>query len=108
MGKPSSSKYLEVPQSSTCSLHLHKRKCKMLLNLLSLALVVRAEEIYSGMGTLKCYGDATISENGTFLCTPSTPWSAYAPPQGIVADGEDGSHWVIVDDRGFGDCQSVD
>merc|ERR1712088_1003060 len=25
--------------------------------------------------------------------------------QGLVADGEDRSHWVIVDDRGFGDCK---
>ena len=81
-----------------------------------------------GMGTLKCYGDSTFSENGTFSCSPAAPWAAYAPPQvvskrnifgwcficlvgwfvfsiltqmqGLVADGEDRSHWVIVDDRG--------
>ena len=34
-----------------------------------------------GMGTLKCYGDASLSEDGTFVCTPSAPWAAYAPPQ---------------------------
>ena len=33
------------------------------------------------MGTLKCYGDARISENGTFSCTPATPWAPFAPPQ---------------------------
>ena len=34
-----------------------------------------------GMGTLKCYGDSTFSENGTFSCSPAAPWAAYAPPQ---------------------------
>ena len=34
-----------------------------------------------GMGTLKCYGDSTFSENGTFACSPAAPWAAYAPPQ---------------------------
>ena len=34
-----------------------------------------------GMGTLKCYGDSTFSENGTFSCSPDAPWAAYAPPQ---------------------------
>ena len=29
---------------------------------------------------------------------------AAAPPQGIIADGSDGSHWVTVDDKGNGDC----
>ena len=27
--------------------------------------------------------------------------------QGIIADGEDGSHWVTVDDKGYGDCDGV-
>ena len=35
----------------------------------------------AGMGTLKCYGDSRISENGTFSCTPATPWAPFAPPQ---------------------------
>ena len=33
-------------------------------------------------------------------CQPS--WgSPSAPPQGIIADGDDGSHWVTVDDKGI-------
>merc|ERR1712223_90372 len=82
-----------------------RKEDQMLLSLLFQTLSVGAEESYIGMGTLKCYGDSRISENGTFSCTPSTPWAPFAPPQGLIADGEDGSHWVIVDDRGFGDCQ---
>jgi len=40
---------------------------------------------------------------GSIDCTPA--WgSAAAPPQGIIIDGEDGSHWVSVDDKGYGDC----
>ena len=27
--------------------------------------------------------------------------------QGIIADGEDGSHWVTVDDKGSGDCDGT-
>ena len=27
--------------------------------------------------------------------------------QGIIADGEDGSHWVTVDDKGYGDCDGT-
>ena len=27
--------------------------------------------------------------------------------QGIVADGDDGSHWVTVDDKGSGDCDGT-
>merc|ERR1712008_507604 len=26
-------------------------------------------------------------------------------PQGYVADGDDGSHWVVVDDKGTADCE---
>ena len=37
-----------------------------------------------GMGTLKCYGDSTFSENGTFACSPAAPWAAYAPPQVVL------------------------
>lgn len=57
-----------------------------------------------------CYGDMsiTIREDGEgfLLCQPA--WgSPAAPPQGIIADGADGSHWVTVDDKGSGDCDGV-
>jgi len=81
----------------------------------SLALV-QADESWSGSGTFACYGDMTVTMDkinsktngpidgeGSIDCTPA--WgSAAAPPQGIIIDGEDGSHWVSVDDKGYGDC----
>ena len=61
----------------------------------------------SGEGELACYGDQEIlldkvtgtgTGTGMINCQPS--WgSAAAPPQGIIADGADGSHWVTVDDK---------
>jgi len=74
--------------------------------------LVLADESFHGSGTFACYGDMSITfdksgsggEGEGFLdCQPS--WgSPSAPPQGIIADGEDGSHWVTVDDHGSGDC----
>merc|ERR1712189_31409 len=74
---------------------------------------VYANESFSGSGSMKCYGDISISfdrsagEGEGFLdCRPA--WGApSAPPQGIIADGTDGSHWVTVDDHGYGDCQGT-
>ena len=43
--------------------------------------VSKLDLLSQGVGTLKCYGDASLSEDGTFVCTPSAPWAAYAPPQ---------------------------
>ena len=46
---------------------------------------------------MKCYGEMEISLNkwdsgtGTANCRPITTTGA---PQGYIADGEDGSHWV--------------
>ena len=60
------------------------------------------------MGSMMCYGDMSITlggqeDNGFLDCQPA--WgSPAAPPQGIIADGQDGSHWVTVDDKGYGDC----
>merc|ERR1719150_2801473 len=74
-----------------------------------------ANESFSGQGTMACYGmmsitfdkseSADLGEGEGFLdCQPS--WgSPSAPPQGIIADGADGSHWVTVDDKGYGTCQ---
>merc|ERR1719367_1081329 len=70
--------------------------------------VLGADESYHGMGSMKCYGDMSITlgggeDEGFLDCQPA--WgSAAAPPQGIIADGADGSHWVTVDDKGSGDC----
>merc|ERR1711910_246588 len=75
--------------------------------------IVLGNESFHGMGTLACYGDMSItfdrassSGEGLVNCRPS--WgSASAPPQGIIADGADGSHWVTVDDKGYGDCDGT-
>ena len=46
---------------------------------------------------MKCYGEMEISLDkwtdgtGTANCRPITTTGA---PQGYIADGEDGSHWV--------------
>ena len=37
---------------------------------------------------------------GTGECRPRVA----APAQGFIADGSDGSHWVVVDDKGIADC----
>merc|ERR1739842_31720 len=72
---------------------------------------VLGDESYHGMGTMKCYGDMSVTlggnDGGGFLdCQPA--WgSPAAPPQGIIADGSDGSHWVTVDDKGSGDCDGT-
>merc|ERR1719411_1801907 len=62
--------------------------------------LVLADESFHGSGTFACYGDMSITfdksgsggEGEGFLdCQPS--WgSPAAPPQGIIADGEDDSH----------------
>merc|ERR1712241_1325402 len=89
-----------------------KFKMNSIISLLfSLACVsssVLGDESYHGMGSMKCYGDMSITlggneDEGFLNCQPA--WgSAAAPPQGIIADGSDGSHWVTVDDKGNGDC----
>merc|ERR1712051_702031 len=78
--------------------------------LLASLAVDQADESWSGSGTFACYGDMTVTMDksgsnaeGPIDCIPA--WgSAAAPPQGIIADGDDGSHWVTVDDKGYGDC----
>jgi len=87
------------------------------LSTLLLLAAAAADESFTGSGTFACYGDMTITFDkavetveagpidgaGVIDCVPA--WgSAAAPPQGIIADGDDGSHWVTVDDKGFGDC----
>merc|ERR1719507_1813852 len=74
--------------------------------------LVLANESFSGSGSFACYGEMSITfdksssagEGEGFLdCKPA--WgSPSAPPQGIIADGADGSHWVTVDDKGYGTC----
>merc|ERR1712179_762351 len=71
---------------------------------------ILGNENFSGTGTFACYGDMTVTvgkdgydDIGYLDCQPS--WgSAAAPQQGIIADGDDGSHWVTVDDKGSGNC----
>ena len=49
------------------------------------------------MGTVLCYGEMDVDLNkwnsgtGTAICRPTYTSGA---PQGYIADGEDGSHWV--------------
>ena len=62
--------------------------------------VVSGREDYNGLGTVQCYGYMSVaiskwdSGTGSAACRPRFSGSA---PQGYVADGEDGSHWVIQD-----------
>merc|ERR1711874_778599 len=62
--------------------------------------VLGADESYHGMGSMKCYGDMSITlgggeDEGFLDCQPA--WgSPAAPPQGIIADGSDGSHWATA------------
>merc|ERR1711894_451887 len=80
--------------------------------LLFCAIGVFGDEEFHGEGTFKCYGDLSIDlyeeysrdrVDGFLDCQPA--WgSPSAPPQGIVADADNGEKWVTVDDKGYGDC----
>ena len=54
-------------------------------------------EEFNGNGELKCYGEMSVdvskwdSGTGSGACRPEY---TNAAPQGFIADGEDGSHWV--------------
>ena len=54
-------------------------------------------EDYNGLGTVQCYGYMSVAISkwdtgtGSAICRPEFSGAA---PQGYVADGEDGSHWV--------------
>merc|ERR1711892_423471 len=70
-------------------------------------------ENFEGVGTLQCFGNLTLEleegqTEGVARCRPEFENAdngiSYAP-QGFIADGEDGSHWVVVDDRGTADCE---
>merc|ERR1711988_187748 len=76
-----------------------KSKMNTITTLFSLACIsssVLGDESFHGMGSMKCYGDMSITlggqeDNGFLDCQPA--WgSPAAPPQGIIADGQDGSH----------------
>merc|ERR1712037_1029930 len=97
-----------------CLIHFYKRmNFFYFATLLASLAAVQADESWSGSGTFACYGDMTVTMDksgskaegpidgeGSIDCTPA--WgSAAAPPQGIIADGDDGSHWVTVDDKGI-------
>merc|ERR1739845_237529 len=82
------------------------------VGLLASLAVVQADESWSGSGTVACYGDMTVTMDktgsnaegpidgeGSIDCIPA--WgSAAAPPQGIIADGDVGSHWATGSRRG--------
>merc|ERR1711970_1615934 len=80
---------------------------------LSKSLKIRSsvEEKYEGFGILQCFGNmtvSTVSGQGTAKCRPefeNPDFGITSAPQGFIADGEDGSHWVVVDDRGTADCE---
>merc|ERR1711978_444920 len=91
-----------------------KSKMNTITTLFSLACIsssVLGVESFHGMGSMKCYGDMSItlgSQDGEGFLDCQPAWgSPAAPPQGIIADGEDGSHWVTVDDKGSGDCDGT-
>jgi len=56
-------------------------------------------EEYHGNGNLLCYGNMEVSivkwdtGTGQGKCKPVPHFGA---PQGFIADGEDGSHWVLI------------
>ena len=56
-------------------------------------------EVYQGEGSMKCYGQMSVAIEkwddgvGTASCRPVVSGAA---PQGYVADGSDGSHWVLI------------
>merc|ERR1711973_443907 len=71
-----------------------KSKMNTITTLFSLACIsssVLGDESFHGMGSMKCYGDMSITlggqeDNGFLDCQPA--WgSPAAPPQGIIADG---------------------
>merc|ERR1711976_694381 len=65
-------------------------------------------ETFTGRGALKCYGQIDViaskweTVEGSLSCRPK--FGPASAPQGFIADGEDGSHWVVVDDKGTADC----
>merc|ERR1711862_804502 len=70
-------------------------------------------EDFEGSGILQCFGNITLElaegeTEGVARCRPEFENEengiSYAP-QGFIADGADGSHWVVVDDRGSADCE---
>ena len=65
-------------------------------------------EDWTGEGSIKCYGQMNILASRPFVDVTGTaecrPRTAPANPQGFIADGSDGSHWVVVDDKGTADC----
>merc|ERR1711868_242982 len=57
---------------------------------------------------VSCLMSLTLRNDGEGFLDCQPAWgSPAAPPQGIIADGEDGSHWVTVDDKGSGDCDGT-
>merc|ERR1712002_122404 len=72
-------------------------------------------ETFQGEGILQCFGNITLElvegeVDGVAHCRPEFENEEFGisyAPQGFVADGDDGSHWVIVDDRGFADCEGL-
>lgn len=58
-------------------------------------------ESFQGTGEIKCYGEIDVTATqrwetleGRLNCRPTIASSA---PQGFIADGDDGSHWVSDD-----------
>ena len=67
--------------------------------------LITNEETFEGSGVLQCFGNMTVSllvggseeGDGTAKCRPvfEDPDNGIPiAPQGFIADGEDGSHWV--------------
>ena len=67
--------------------------------------MITNEETFEGSGVLQCFGNMTVSllfadskeGDGTAKCRPlfEDPNNGIPiAPQGFIADGEDGSHWV--------------
>merc|ERR1711963_431829 len=94
-----------------------RRKMRSFIAFLLLTPLVLAQdppkpEHFSGNGTIHCFGRMTVqldvprpgarSGKGNLTCSP---WfSPTVAPQGFIIDGEDNSHWVIVDDNGAANC----
>ena len=65
--------------------------------------IVKTAESWTGEGSMKCYGQMNILASRPFVDVTGTaecrPRVAPANPQGFIADGADGSHWVTLNHR---------
>merc|ERR1712110_387348 len=90
-----------------------KMKQLIILGLILVVAFAHTNEQFHGNGTVQCFGKMVVVLDkprpgsreglGTLSCLP---WfSPTVAPQGFIIDGDDNSHWVIVDDNGDAHCR---